>query len=78
MPCRGRHGHFHPEVAAAQKVFTLQTVADRAEALIAGGGPLSVQVLNEFVAVASRKLRMPCPSPDAMVFRTTILSSNRD
>jgi predicted nucleic acid-binding protein len=32
--------------------------ADRAEALIAGGGIVSVQVLNEFVSVASRKLRM--------------------
>jgi hypothetical protein len=33
--------------------------ANRAEELIALGGALSVQVLNEFVAVASRKLRMP-------------------
>ena len=33
--------------------------ADRAEALLAGGGTVSVQVLNEFAAVASRKLRMP-------------------
>ena len=33
--------------------------ADRAEELIASGGIISVQVLNEFVAVASRKLRMP-------------------
>jgi len=33
--------------------------ADRAEDLIACGGAISVQVLNEFVAVASRKLRMP-------------------
>ena len=32
--------------------------ADRAEALLAEGGTVSVQVLNEFVAVASRKLRM--------------------
>jgi predicted nucleic acid-binding protein len=30
--------------------------ADRAEALLAGGGVVSVQVLNEFVAVARRKL----------------------
>ena len=29
--------------------------ADRAEALLAGGGAISVQVLNEFVAVARRK-----------------------
>jgi len=32
--------------------------ADRAEALIAGGGRISVQILNEFAAVASRKLSM--------------------
>ena len=33
--------------------------ADRAEALVAGGGVISVQVLNEFAAVATRKLAMP-------------------
>ena len=33
--------------------------ADRAEALIAAGGVISVQVLNEFASVASRKLHMP-------------------
>lgn len=32
--------------------------ADRAEELLAGGGTISVQVLNEFVAVAVRKLRV--------------------
>ena len=32
--------------------------ADCAEALIAGGGTVSVQVLNEFAAVALRKLAM--------------------
>ena len=32
--------------------------ADRAEKLLALGGTISVQVLNEFAAVASRKLRM--------------------
>jgi predicted nucleic acid-binding protein len=32
--------------------------ADRAEELLALGGTISVQVLNEFVAVAWRKLRM--------------------
>jgi predicted nucleic acid-binding protein len=32
--------------------------ADRAEELLAGGGIVSVQVLNEFAAVASRKLAM--------------------
>jgi predicted nucleic acid-binding protein len=32
--------------------------ADRAEALLASGGIVSVQVLNEFAAVATRKLAM--------------------
>ena len=32
--------------------------ADRAEAMLAQGGTISVQVLNEFAAVASRKLKM--------------------
>ena len=32
--------------------------ADRAEAVIALGGVISVQVLNEFASVASRKLKM--------------------
>lgn len=32
--------------------------ADRAEAVLALGGTISVQVLDEFAAVASRKLRM--------------------
>jgi predicted nucleic acid-binding protein len=49
----------------------------RAEALLAMGGMVSVQILNEFVSVARRKIRMPwkdvtealaailvlCPSP---------------
>ena len=35
--------------------------ADRAEELLAGGGTISVQVLNEFTAVARRKLAMPWP-----------------
>ena len=33
--------------------------ADRAEELLAGGGRISVQVLNELAAVARRKLDMP-------------------
>jgi predicted nucleic acid-binding protein len=35
-----------------------QAKADRAEELVADGGVISVQVLNEFAAVASRKLGM--------------------
>jgi predicted nucleic acid-binding protein len=35
--------------------------ADRAEALMADGGVISVQVLNEFASVAIRKLRMTYP-----------------
>lgn len=34
------------------------TKADRVEALLAAGGTISVQVLNEFATVASRKLGM--------------------
>jgi len=55
-----------------------------AEALVAGGGVLSVQVLNELAAVARRKLgltwdevgealaaiRMLCPSPVALTIET--------
>jgi predicted nucleic acid-binding protein len=33
--------------------------ADRAEDALAQGGVISVQVLNEFASVATRKLRMP-------------------
>lgn len=32
--------------------------ADRAEAIVAAGGAISVQVLNEFASVARRKMRM--------------------
>jgi predicted nucleic acid-binding protein len=32
--------------------------ADRAEAIIGGGGAISVQVLNEFTNVARRKMRL--------------------
>jgi predicted nucleic acid-binding protein len=35
--------------------------ADRAEALLADGGVISVQVLNEAASVMSRKLRMSWP-----------------
>ncbi|OFZ69633.1 MAG: pilus assembly protein [Betaproteobacteria bacterium RBG_16_58_11] len=38
-----------------------QAKADRAEELLAEGGIISVQVLNEFAAVASRKLGMSWP-----------------
>lgn len=38
--------------------------ADRAETLLAGGGVISVQVLNEFVAVARRKFAVPWPAID--------------
>ena len=35
--------------------------ADKAEELLAAGGTISVQVLNEFASVASRKLAMKWP-----------------
>ncbi|MGZ8996568.1 MAG: PIN domain-containing protein, partial [Rhodospirillales bacterium] len=34
--------------------------AGRAEALVAAGGVISVQVLNELATVARRKMQMPC------------------
>ena len=56
----------------------------RAEALLASGGVVGVQVLNEFVSVVRRKLRMPwkdviealdairvlCPSPVPLTIST--------
>ena len=56
----------------------------RAEALLAAGGVVSVQLLNEFVSVARRKMRMPwkdvtealdairvlCPSPVPIAIST--------
>jgi predicted nucleic acid-binding protein len=56
----------------------------RAEELLLSGGVLSVQILNEFTAVARRKLQMPwtevaeaveaflvlCPSPIAITIET--------
>lgn len=56
----------------------------RAEALLAAGGAVGVQVLNEFVSVARRKMRMPwkdltealdairvlCPSPAPITIST--------
>lgn len=58
--------------------------AVRAEALLEAGGIVSVQVLNEFVSVARRKMRMPwkdvsealdvirvlCPSPVPLTIST--------
>jgi predicted nucleic acid-binding protein len=38
-----------------------QAMADRAEAELAEGGTVSVQVLNEFASVATRKLGMAIP-----------------
>lgn len=40
--------------------------ADQAEAVVAAGGTISVQVLNELTNVARRKMRMPWP--DIRVF----------
>ncbi len=47
-----------------------ETKADRAEQCLARGGVISVQVLNEFTSVASRKLRLSYP--DIRDFLTTI------
>ena len=39
-------------------LLSVDAKADKAEALLTGGGVVSVQVLNEFVSVAFRKLKM--------------------
>ena len=41
--------------------------ADRAEALIAGGGAISVQVLNEAASIARRKMRLSWGETDALL-----------
>jgi predicted nucleic acid-binding protein len=41
--------------------------ADRAEALVAEGGVISVQVLNEAVSVCTRKMKMPWPAVEALL-----------
>jgi predicted nucleic acid-binding protein len=41
--------------------------ADRAEAIIGGGGVISVQVLNELTNVARRKMRMAWPDTHAFL-----------
>jgi predicted nucleic acid-binding protein len=41
--------------------------ADRAEAVIRGGGTISVQVLNEVTNVARRKMRMSWPETRALL-----------
>ena len=41
--------------------------ADRAEALIAGGGAISVQVLNEAASIARRKMRLSWAETDALL-----------
>jgi predicted nucleic acid-binding protein len=59
-------------MSAAERVFIDTNVivyllsgdrakADRAESIIANGGVVSVQVLNEFVSVARRKLALDWP-----------------
>jgi len=44
--------------------------ADKAEALLAAGGTISVQVLNETVAVCRRKLKMPWDEIEALLQAT--------
>ena len=41
--------------------------ANHAEAIIGGGGAISVQVLNELANVARRKMRMPWPDTHAFL-----------
>jgi predicted nucleic acid-binding protein len=57
-------------------VYALGRQDDRtpaADALLAGGGVVSVQVLNELASVARRKLRMPWPEVIAALADIQIL-----
>jgi len=57
-------------------VYALGQQDDRtpaADALLAGGGVVSVQVLNELASVARRKLRMPWPEVVAALADIRIL-----
>ena len=60
-------------------VYAQQTgeKSDRARALLAGGGVVSVQVLNEFVAVARRKLGKSWDEIDAAVDDVLALVGSR-
>jgi len=51
-------GHFFDTNVLLYLLSADAAKADRAEALLAEGGTVSVQVLNEFVSVARRKLDM--------------------
>ena len=48
----------------------------RADVLLAGGGTISVQVLNEFAAVARRKLRLDWLVIAALLARARVLCSS--
>ena len=50
--------------------------ATRAEALLSEGGVVSVQVLNEFVSVARRKMQMPWPDVTDALDAIRILCSS--
>lgn len=41
--------------------------ADRAQAIVAAGAVISIQVLNEVTSVCLRKLKMPWPEIDALL-----------
>jgi predicted nucleic acid-binding protein len=51
-----------------------QAKADRAEELLAEGGIISVQVLNEFATVASRKLGMSWPEIREVLDQVRVVS----
>lgn len=59
-PRRGTESFFDPHIVLY--LLSAETAkADRAEAVLAQGGLLSVQVLNEFAAVAARQLGLSYP-----------------
>jgi predicted nucleic acid-binding protein len=58
MPARNKEKAFFDTNVLIYAVAKNDPRASKAEALIAGGGVISVQSLNEFVSVARRKLGM--------------------
>lgn len=84
MPARGKNKDFFDTNVLIYAVAKDDPRAEKAEALLARGGIVSVQIFNEFVSVARRKLGMPwqevrefleivrslCPTPVPITFDT--------
>ena len=71
LQVRPRRGECHGSFLGANVLVYLASAdpakADRAEQLIAGGGVISVQVLNELANVARRKMALTWPETHALL-----------